>query len=78
MDALGIAYMIAGSQASIYYGEQRFTQDIDVVGRPSRLRKSVGASAEKEPAPRVDEWEEAALDLAIPQSLLRRADQVIQ
>jgi hypothetical protein len=38
----------------------------------------VGASAEKEPAPRVDEWEEAALDLAIPQSLLRRADQVIQ
>ena len=31
MDALGIAYMIAGSQASIYYGEPRFTQDIDVV-----------------------------------------------
>ncbi len=38
----------------------------------------MGASAEKEPAPRVYEWEEAALDLAIPQSLLRRADQVIQ
>jgi hypothetical protein len=31
MDALGIAYMIVGSQASIYYGEPRFTQDIDVV-----------------------------------------------
>ena len=31
MDTLGIAYMIAGSQASIYYGEPRFTQDIDVV-----------------------------------------------
>ena len=31
MDALGIAYMIAGSQASIYYGEPRFTQDIDLV-----------------------------------------------
>src|SRR3989442_6134172 len=30
MDALGIAYTIAGSQASIYYGEPRFTQDIDV------------------------------------------------
>jgi hypothetical protein len=31
MDALGIAYMIAGSQASIYYGEPRFTRAIDVV-----------------------------------------------
>jgi hypothetical protein len=30
-DALGIDYMISGSQASIYYGETRFTQDIDVV-----------------------------------------------
>jgi hypothetical protein len=38
----------------------------------------VGAFAEKEVAPRVDEWEEAELDLAIPQALLAGADQVIQ
>ncbi len=31
LDALGIDYMIVGSHASIYYGEPRFTQDIDVV-----------------------------------------------
>lgn len=31
LEALGIEYMITGSQASIYYGEPRFTQDIDVV-----------------------------------------------
>jgi len=31
LEALGIDYMIVGSQASIYYGEPRFTQDIDVV-----------------------------------------------
>ena len=31
LEALGIEYMISGSQASIYYGEPRFTQDIDVV-----------------------------------------------
>lgn len=30
-EALGIDYMISGSQASMYYGEPRFTQDIDVV-----------------------------------------------
>jgi hypothetical protein len=30
-EALGIDYMISGSQASIYYGEPRFTQDIDIV-----------------------------------------------
>ncbi len=30
-EALGIEYMISGSQASIFYGEPRFTQDIDVV-----------------------------------------------
>jgi len=28
---LGVVYMIGGSQASVYYGEPRFTQDIDVV-----------------------------------------------
>ncbi len=31
LEVLGIEYMITGSQASIYYGEPRFTQDIDVV-----------------------------------------------
>jgi hypothetical protein len=31
LEALGIDYMITGSQASIYYGEPRFTQDIDIV-----------------------------------------------
>lgn len=31
LEALGIRYMIGGSQASIYYGEPRFTQDIDIV-----------------------------------------------
>lgn len=31
LEELGIEYMIVGSQASIYYGEPRFTQDIDVV-----------------------------------------------
>lgn len=31
LEALGINYMISGSQASIYYGEPRLTQDIDVV-----------------------------------------------
>lgn len=31
LEELGIDYMISGSQASIYYGEPRFTQDIDVV-----------------------------------------------
>lgn len=30
-ETLGIDYMISGSQASIYYGEPRFTQDIHVV-----------------------------------------------
>ncbi len=28
---LRIRYMIGGSQASVYYGESRFTQDIDLV-----------------------------------------------
>ena len=30
-EALGIEYMISGSQASIFYGEPQLTQDIDVV-----------------------------------------------
>jgi hypothetical protein len=31
LEGLGIDYMIVGSHASIYYGEPRFTQDVDVV-----------------------------------------------
>ena len=31
LEALEIPYMISGSQASIYYGEPRFTNDIDMV-----------------------------------------------
>lgn len=39
LEALGIDYMITGSQASIYYGEPRFTQDIDIVAdvRPAHV-----------------------------------------
>jgi hypothetical protein len=31
LDSLDLPYMIVGSHASIYYGEPRFTQDVDVV-----------------------------------------------
>lgn len=31
LETLGIPYMITGSQASAYYGEPRFTRDIDIV-----------------------------------------------
>lgn len=31
LDELGVAYMVGGSQASMYYGEPRQTNDIDVV-----------------------------------------------
>lgn len=31
LETLGVRYMIGGSQAAVYYGEPRFTQDIDVV-----------------------------------------------
>lgn len=31
LDSLALDYMIVGSHASIYYGEPRFTQDVDVV-----------------------------------------------
>lgn len=31
LEALGVDYMVSGSQASIYYGEPRMTQDIDIV-----------------------------------------------
>lgn len=31
LEELGIPYMIGGSQAAVYYGEPRFTRDVDVV-----------------------------------------------
>jgi hypothetical protein len=31
LETVGIPYMITGSQASAYYGEPRFTRDIDIV-----------------------------------------------
>jgi hypothetical protein len=31
LESVGVPYMIGGSQASIYYGEPRMTQDIDIV-----------------------------------------------
>ena len=31
LETIGIPYMITGSQASAYYGEPRFTRDIDIV-----------------------------------------------
>ena len=31
LETLGVDYMVSGSQASIYYGEPRMTQDIDVI-----------------------------------------------
>ena len=68
---LGITYMIGGSQASVYYGEARFTQDIDLVTdlRPEHLPAlvhirqdtSVGAVAEGwEP----DAWQKVAREIA--------------
>lgn len=31
LESVGVRYMIGGSQAAVYYGEPRFTQDIDIV-----------------------------------------------
>lgn len=48
-DSIGIDYMIGGSQASVYYGEPRFTQDIDIVAR--LRREDLPALAEAFPDP---------------------------
>ncbi len=39
LETVGIPYMITGSQASAYYGEPRFTRDIDIVAdiRPGQV-----------------------------------------
>jgi hypothetical protein len=36
LEALGVEYMIGGSQAAMYYGEPRLTRDIDVIVRLRR------------------------------------------
>ena len=58
LEALGIEYMIGGSQASTYYGEPRFTQDIDIVARLDAAR--VAALLERFPPPAFYASEEAA------------------
>lgn len=57
LEAIGIEYMIGGSQASIYYGEPRFTQDIAIVAiiRPSDIKLLI----EKFPLPEFYLSEEA-------------------
>jgi hypothetical protein len=57
-EALGIDYMISGSQASIYYGEPRFTQDIDLVAEVQAAH--VPALLERFPFPEFYLSEDAA------------------
>jgi len=40
LEELEIPYMIGGSQAAVYYGEPRFTRDVDVVAGPGRAQLS--------------------------------------
>ena len=60
LESLGIEYMVSGSQASIYYGEPRMTQDIDVIAdvTPSHLPPLL----ERFAAPEFYVSEEAARD----------------
>ena len=64
LEALGIEYMIAGSQASTYY---IFTAEHEM------LRKTIRAVVEKEVTPRVQAWEEAG---RIPREFWRRMGQL--
>lgn len=49
-ESLKISYMITGSQASAYYGEPRFTRDIDIVAdiQPRQIEDFVGFFPAKE------------------------------
>jgi hypothetical protein len=58
LERLGLEYFITGSVAAMYYGEPRFTNDIDVVVRLSE--QSVGAFCAQFPAPEFYVSEEAA------------------
>lgn len=65
-EAIGIEYMIGGSQASIYYGEPRFTQDVDVVANVRAAH--VAALAEKFPLPEFYLSEEAVREAILQRS----------
>lgn len=60
LDTLGIDYMVSGSHASIYYGEPRMTQDIDVVADVTLAH--LPALLERFAAPEFYLSEEAASD----------------
>jgi len=60
LDTLGIDYMVSGSHASIYYGEPRMTQDIDVVADVTLAH--LPALLERFAAPEFYVSEEAARD----------------
>ena len=49
LEQLGISYFVTGSMASIYYGEPRFTNDIDVVIELSE--KDIDAFCQSFPSP---------------------------
>jgi len=72
LDEAGIAYMLAGSFASAYYGAPRTTQDIDLViaATPEQLRTLVGL------LPRNEYYVdlEAALEASRQQSLFNIID----
>lgn len=58
LESLRIDYMIVGSHASIYYGEPRFTQDVDVV--VELTREGLSALLERFPSSEFYVSEEAA------------------
>lgn len=76
LESLGIDYMVSGSQASIYYGEPRMTQDIDVIAEvtPAHLPGLL----ERFASPQFYGPTAKALGLTIPQSILIRVDEVLQ
>ena len=58
LEALEIPYMIGGSQAAVYYGEPRFTRDVDIVAGLGSAHLT--ALLERFPAPEFDVSEQAA------------------
>lgn len=58
LERLAVEYFITGSVAATYYGEPRFTNDIDVVVRLSE--ESVVQFCSQFPSPEFDVSEEAA------------------
>ena len=74
LDTLGIDYMVSGSHASIYYGEPRMTQDIDVVADVTLAH--LPALLERFAAPEFCVSEEAARD-ATAEAYFARPEDVI-